>query len=70
MVSSRLKILNEDQTELVAHNIITPEGLAQRTPLAVQFLIRKVIKYDALEADIEALKGQQIMNQLKKKEPS
>jgi EPS-associated MarR family transcriptional regulator len=35
--------------------LLTPRGIAAKTKLTVRFLTRKLIEYDALKAEIEAL---------------
>lgn len=38
--------------------VLTPEGLAHRTQLAVSFIERKRAEYDAIRAELDALLGE------------
>jgi len=38
--------------------VLTPEGIAEKTSLAVAFLDRKLEEYEVLKQEIEALKGE------------
>ena len=39
-------------------HVLTPKGIAERTALATRFLKRKLAEYDALSAEIKALKSE------------
>lgn len=54
----KMQNFNQSKNKFGYVYILTPQGVAEKAALAGRFLIRKMEEYEALQAEIEALKGE------------
>lgn len=56
----KMQNLSLSHNKLRYANLLTPAGVAEKSKLTVEFLRRKVVEYETLQAEIEALRSELI----------